>query len=29
MIGDGEEMGAIMALILVTVSYIFSKKIYK
>jgi len=29
MIGDGEEMGAIMALILVAVSYIFSKKIYK
>jgi len=29
MIGDGEEMGAIMAFVLVIVSYIFSKRIKK
>jgi hypothetical protein len=27
MIGDGEQMGAVMALVLLIVSYIFSKKI--
>jgi hypothetical protein len=27
MIGDGEQMGALMALILLAVSYIFSKKV--
>ncbi|NQY29238.1 MAG: DoxX family protein [Flavobacteriaceae bacterium] len=29
MIGDGEEMGAIMAFVLVVVSYVFSKRIKK
>jgi len=29
MINDGEEMGAIMALVLLTVSYLFSKRIKK
>lgn len=27
MIGDGEQMGALMALVLLVVSYVFSKKI--
>ena len=27
MIGDGEQMGALMALVLVVVSYVFSKKV--
>ncbi|GGK58017.1 MULTISPECIES: DoxX family protein [Flavobacteriaceae] len=29
MIGDGEEIGAVIALILLVISYIFSRKIFK
>jgi len=27
MVGDGEQMGAVMAIILVTISYVYNKKI--